>query len=171
MGDSQSPQPFAPAPVEERSRNWLPMAIGGVLVVVAVAVIIFVSRSGPSSAANQPDPYTAKLQVDDLHMATAENFAGGSVTYIQGRITNTGDKKVTGASVQVLFRNSLGEIAQKEILPVMVVLPNTPYRDYGPLQRAPLGPGQVRDFRLALEHVTADWDGRLPVLKVASVSY
>lgn len=146
------------------------MAIGGALVVVAVAVIILITRSGPSSAANQPNPYAARLQIGDLHMATAENFAGGSVTYIQGRITNSGDKKVTGASVQVLFKNSLGEVAQKETLPVMVVLPNAPYIDYGPLQRAPLGPGQARDFRLALEHVTADWDGQLPNVKVIAVS-
>lgn len=146
------------------------MAIGGAMVVVAVAVIILITRSGPPSTTNQPNPYAAKLQIDNLHMATAENFAGGSVTYIQGRITNTGDKKVTGATVQVVFKNSLGEVAQKEPLPVMVVLPNTPYIDYGPLQRAPLGPGQARDFRLTLEHVTAEWDGQMPNVRVISVS-
>lgn len=146
------------------------MAIGGALVIVVLAVIVLITRSGPAPGANQPNPYIAKLQINELHMATAENFAGGSVTYIQGRIVNSGEKKVTGASVQVLFKNSLGEIAQKETLPVMVVLPNAPYIDYGPLQRAPLGPGQARDFRLALEHVTADWDGQMPNLKVISVS-
>jgi hypothetical protein len=170
MGDRENQQPFAPPVREESGRSWLPMAIGGVLVVVAVVVIIFVSRTGSPSNANQPNPYAAKLQVEDLHMATAENFAGGSVTYIQGRITNSGDKKVTGATVQVLFRNSLGELAQKETLPVMVLMPNTPYVDYGPMQQAPLGPGQGRDFRLTLEHVTADWDGQMPVVKVVSVA-
>lgn len=170
MGDSESPQPFAPAPAEESNRSWLPMAIGAVLVAVAIIVIILVARTSSSSHANLANPYVAKLQIDDVHMATAENFAGGSVTYIQGRITNTGDKKVTSASVQVLFKNSLGEIAQKETLPVLVVQPNTPYVDYGPMQRAPLGPGQARDFRLTLEHVTADWDGQIPTVKVVSVS-
>ncbi len=147
------------------------MAIGAVLVVVAIAVIVFVTRSSSSRNPNQPDPYAAKLQIDNLHMATAENFAGGSVTYIQGRITNTGDKKVTGARVQVLFKNSLGELSQKETLPVMVLLPNTPYVDYGIMDRAPLGAGQSRDFRLTLEHVTADWDGQIPTVKAVSVSY
>ena len=169
MDDSGNQQPFAPPVREESGRSWLPMAIGGVLVVVAVVVIIFVSRTG-SSNSNQPNPYAAKLQVDSLHMATAENFAGGSVTYIQGHITNSGDKKVTGATVQVFFKNSLGELAQKETLPVMVLIPNTPYVDYGPMQQSPLAPGQGRDFRLTLEHVTADWDGQMPVLKVVSVT-
>ena len=168
MGDSENQQPFAPPVREESGRKWLPMAIGGVLVVVAVVVIIFVSRTDSSS--NQPNPYAAKLQVDNLHMATAENFAGGSVTYIQGRITNSGDKKVTGATVQVLFKNSLGELAQKETLPVMVLMPNTPYVDYGPMHQSPLAAGQGRDFRLTLEHVTADWDGQMPVVKVVSVT-
>lgn len=148
----------------------LPMAIGGVLVVVAIVVIILISRGGSPSNTNQPSPYAASLRIDDLHMATAENFAGGSVTYIQGRITNSGSRKVTGASVQVIFKNSLGEIAQKDTLPLMILLPNTPYVDYGPMRTAPLDPGQSRDFRLTLEHVTADWDGQMPTVRVVSVT-
>jgi hypothetical protein len=169
MGDSETQQPFQPPQQAQESRSWLPMAIGAAMVIVAVAVIIFVSRSG-STSSNQPSPYATNLHVDDLHMATAENFVGGSVTYIQGRIANAGAKKVTGATVQVIFKNSLGEIAQKETLPVMVLMPNTPYVDYGPMERAPLGPGQARDFRLTLEHVTADWDGQMPTVKVVSVA-
>ena len=93
------------------------------------------------------------------------------MTYIEGTINNAGDKKVTGAQVQVLFKNSLGEIAQKETLPVMVVMPNAPYVDYGTLDRAPLGPHQSRGFRLTLEHVSADWDGQIPSVKVVGVTY
>jgi hypothetical protein len=77
---------------------------------------------------------------------------------------------VTGARVQVFFKNSLGETAQKETLPVLAVLPNTPYTDYGTLDRAPVAPGGSRDFRLTLEHVSADWDGQIPTVKVVSVS-
>lgn len=161
--------PFAPAPAEENERNWLPMAIGGALVIVAVVVIFFVSRLG-SSNPSQASAYAANLQISGLHMATAQNFAGGSVTYILGTVKNTGDKKVTGASVQVLFKNSLGEIAQKETLPLLALLPNTPYTDYGTLDRAPLPPGQARDFRVTLEHISTDWDGQIPGVKVVSVS-
>lgn len=147
------------------------MVIGGVLVAAVVAAFIIFGRSAPAPSPNQVDPYAARLQISNLHMATAENFAGGSVTYILGSIANTGDKKVTGARVQVLFKNSLGETAQKETLPVMALLPNTPYVDYGTLDRAPLTPGQTRDFRLTLEHVSADWDGQVPAVRVVAVSY
>jgi hypothetical protein len=174
MGDAQqkptaSEPSFGPATIHEESWSWLPMAIGGALVVVAVALIVVLTRStGPNTSPR--DPYIAKLQISDLNMATAENFAGGRVTYIQGRITNTGDRKLTAARVQVIFKNSLGEVTQNEVLPLMVLLPNTPYVDYGPLDRAPLAPGQARDFRLTLEHITQDWDGQKPDVKVVNVS-
>ena len=155
---------------QEEGKNWMPMAIGAALVIVAVAIIVLATRGNGSSQSNQANPYLAKLQVSNLHMSTAENFAGGTVTYIEGRVANTGDKKVTSARVELVFKNSLGEISQKENLPVMVLLPNTPYTDYGPLDRAPLPAGQQRDFRLTIEHVTADWDGQLPQIRVIGLS-
>ena len=146
------------------------MAAGGAFVVLLVVGVVLLTRGGKSTG-NPADPNLAKLQVSNLHMATAQNFAGGSVTYIEGKLANGTDRKVTGASVQVLFKNSLGEIAQKETLPVTVLLPNVPYVDYGLIDRAPLAAGQTRDFRLTLEHVTTDWDGQVPTVKVVSIAY
>lgn len=171
MGDSEQ-QPFSAAREQEEKRNLLPMVIGGLLVVIAITVLVLATRAGKSSGMGQGDPNLAKLQISDLHMATAQNFAGNSVTYIEGKISNATDRKVTGARVEVIFKNSIGEIAQDEkSLPVTVLLPNVPYIDYGPIDRAPLAPGQSRDFRLTLEHVSADWDGQLPTVKVMAVNY
>jgi hypothetical protein len=147
------------------------MILGAVLVAAAVILLVIFGRSSASNGSQAGDPYLAHLQISNLHMATAESFAGGSVTYIQGKITNTGDKKISDARVQVLFQNSLGEVAQKETLPLMVLLPNIPYVDYGALAQAPLGPGKSSDFRLTLEHVTADWDGQIPRLQIISASH
>lgn len=147
------------------------MAAGGIFVVVLLIGLVFLTRSQRPANTSPSDPNLAKLKVSDLHMATAENFAGSSVTYIEGKIANTTDRKVNAASVQVMFKNSLGEIAQKDTLPVTVLLPNVPYIDYGPIDRAPLAPGQTRDFRLTLEHVTTDWDGQVPTVRVVSIGY
>ncbi len=147
------------------------MAVGGLLVLLIVGAFTVLGLVGRSRHANPGDPYLAKLQLSNLHMATAQNFAGGSVTYIEGTATNTGDRKMTGASVQVIFKNSLGEITQKETLPLTVVVPNSPYLDYGTIDRAPLAPGQSRDFRVTLENLTADWDGQVPQMKVVSVAH
>jgi hypothetical protein len=171
MGDSENEPVFSPPAEQSESRNWLPMAIGGVLVLVLIVAVVLLTRAGKPANTSAGDPNLAKLQVSNLHMATAENFAGGSVTYIEGKLANGADRKITGASVQVIFKNSLGEIAQKDTLPVTVLLPNTPYVDYGLIDRAPLAPGQTRDFRLTLEHVTTDWDGQVPTVKVVSIAY
>ncbi|MGB8130463.1 MAG: hypothetical protein WCG81_11785 [Candidatus Angelobacter sp.] len=170
MVDSEQ-QPFSPVQQQEEKRNILPMAFGGVIVLVLIIGLVLLTRAGKPANTSAGDPNLAKLQVSDLHMATAENFAGGSVTYIEGKLTNSTDRKVTGANVQVMFKNSLGEIAQKDTLPVTVLLPNVPYVDYGLIDRAPLAPGQTRDFRLTLEHVTTDWDGQVPTVKVVSIGY
>jgi len=158
----------SPGGTAEDGRNWMPMIVGAVLVIVAVALIVVLTRS--KVTAGRSDPYIAKLQVSNLHMATAQNFAGGSVTYIDGTIANAGDKRVTAASVHVTFKNSLGEMVDESTLPVMVVQPDTPIVDYGPMERAPLPPGQSRDFRLTLEHISADWNGQIPEVKVVAVS-
>ena len=170
MVDSEQ-QPFSPVQQQEEKRNILPMVAGGVFVLVLIIGLILLTRASKPANTSAGDPNLAKLQVSDLHMATAENFAGGSVTYIEGKLTNGTDRKVTGANVQVMFKNSLGEIAQKDTLPVAVLLPNVPYVDYGLIDRAPLAPGQTRDFRLTLEHVTTDWDGQVPTVKVATIGY
>lgn len=172
MGDSEQ-QPFSPMREQEQPRNWAPMMVGAVFVVLAIAALVLLTRaghSGPDTAAG--DPNLARLQISGLHMATAQNFAGGSVTYIEGKITNTSDRKVTAVRVNVVFKNSIGEVAQEEkALPLTILLPNVPYVDYGPVDRAPLAPAQGRDFRITLEHVSADWDGQTPQLKVVSVGY
>ena len=170
MAESAHDASPTPAP-EPEPRNWLPMAIGGLLVLVIVGAFILLGLVGRSRNANPGDPYLSKLQLSNLHMATAQNFAGGSVTYVEGTATNIGDRRFTGASVQVIFKNSLGEITQRETLPLTVVVPNVPYIDYGTLDRAPLAPGQSRDFRLTLENLTPDWDGQVPQLKVVSVGH
>jgi hypothetical protein len=171
MGDSEKDQVFSPPTNQSENRSWMPMAVGGAFVLVLIVVLVLLTRAGRPPAPAPGDPNLAKLQVSGLHMATAQNFAGGSVTYIEGKLANTADRKVTAASVQVIFKNSLGETAQKDTLPVTVLLPNVPYVDYGLIDRAPLAPGQTRDFRLTLEHVTTDWDGQVPQVKVVSIGY
>lgn len=166
--NSEIPQSASP---EHDDRPLLPWLLGAAFVLTLVVAAVLIGRySSNVGTAAAPNPYIARLEITSLHMATAENFAGGRVTYIEGTLANHGDRKVTAARIEIVFKDVLGQVAQKDALPVMVVQPNIPYLDYGPLDLAPLAPGQTRDFRLTIEHITTEWDGQVPQAKVVSVS-
>lgn len=171
MADSEQEPVFTPLTNQNEKRNWLPLIGGAAFLAVLALVVILLGRTAKPVNTNPKDPNLARLQISELHMATAQNFAGSSVTYIEGKITNTTDRKITDASVEVLFKNSLGETAQKDTLPVTILLRTTPYADYGSIESLPLASGQSRDFRLTLEHVSTDWDGQVPQVRVVTVSY
>jgi Protein of unknown function (DUF2393) len=159
-----------PSPTTTPSEsNWRPIVLGVVMVVVVMGVIAFLTRSAPKSAV-APDPYAASLQLSDLKMSAAENFVGASVTYLDGNLTNNGDKTVTHAVVRLGFKDSLGQIAQTEDIPVRVLQTTGPYPDTVDVSAAPLAPHQSKPFRLTLEHVTDSWNREYPDLKIISVS-
>src|SRR5437899_1556914 len=104
MGESPAVPPATATQEEPESRNWTPMIVGAVVVVLIVGIFLVLAIAGRSRRDSHVDPYLAKVQINNLHMARAQDFAGGAVTYIEGTISNTGDKKVTAANVQVIFK-------------------------------------------------------------------
>jgi hypothetical protein len=160
-----------PSPLTEKQRdsNLRPILLGVALVVVVVGVIALLTRGSPRSTAI-PHPYAANLKLSDLKMSAAENFVGASVTYIDGTVTDTGDKTVTHAIVHVAFKNSLGEVAQAEDVPLHVLQTSGPYPDAVDLSLSPLLPGRGKPFRLTFEHISSDWNQAYPELQVTDVS-
>lgn len=159
-------------PVEERGqpRNWTPLLIGLVAVVIVVGAIVLISRHQGEQQA-QPNEYAPKLQLSDLTLSAAENYVGGTVTYLDLKITNTGDRALVGARMQAQFKNSLGEIVQKETLPLHVLVENqlAGYPDLMDLSRAPIGPGQTKTVRMTLEHISDDWDRSYPQMQLVNL--
>jgi len=160
-----------PSPLSQpqRDSNLRPILVGVVLVVVVVGVIVLLSRGTPKGPA-APPPYASNLKFSDLKMSQAENFVGAKVTYIDGTVTNTGDKTVVRAMVHVTFKNSMDQIAQVEDMPLRVLQTGGPYLDAVDLSTSPLGPGQSKTFRLTFEHITADWNQAYPELQVTDVT-
>src|SRR5690242_14184464 len=118
-----------PSPVStERDSSLRPIMIGVVLVVVIVGVLIFAMRDTRPKPAGPP-PYATSLKISDLKMSAAENFAGQTVSYIDGKITNDGDKAVTHVMVHVLFRDDMKQVVGDETIPVHVLQTGGPYAD------------------------------------------
>ena len=156
---------------------FLGLAIGFALVLIVVVVLIVSSRSSPTRGITTPkigqsgeaDPYSKNLTLSDVHLSAADNFAGGTSYYVEGKITNSGPKVVNGATVEVNFKNSLGQVVQRETQTMMAVIARDPAIDVAALNQAPLKPGQSREFRLTFERISADWNQRLPELRIVTV--
>ncbi len=176
MGESPTPLPSfgAPSPSSEESRPPLvPLAIGAGAVLVIVVLFIVFGRSGSnqSNASAAVDPYAANLAIASPTMSTADNFAGQQQTYIEGKITNNGSKNLNNVVLQILFRDSLGQVVQKETQRLQLITTREPYIDTAPLSpSSPLKPGQTREFRLTFEHVSSDWNTQLPEISVLRTS-
>ncbi len=166
---------FYPAPQqreEQRERHWVPIIVGGLIVVAVVALLVIFGRSPQPTNQEAPQPaYASNLSLSDLKLSAAENFVGATVSYLDGKITNTGDKTLVGCRVEAIFRNSMGQIVDKQAQPLMILHTRTGfgYQDLMPLATAPLAPNQTRDFRLTFEHISADWDHGYPEMRVLSV--
>lgn len=164
MGGLTQPAPLT----EERSSVPRAILLGIIAVAIIVGVIALLLHTGPKSAP-PPHPYASNVKITDLKMSAAENFVGASVTYIDGTVTNSGDKTVIHAMIHTTFRNSMNESAQIEDIPLRVLQASGPYPDAVDLAVSPLTPGQSKPFRLTFEHVTADWNQNYPELQVTDV--
>ncbi|MCU1313020.1 MAG: hypothetical protein JWM54_777 [Acidobacteriaceae bacterium] len=152
-------------PAEERS--WLPWIAAGTVVVIALVVVLLSghrdrARQEAEGAVHGPDPYAPNLSVNNLKMSEAENFAGGKVTYVDGEISNRGDKTVTGVNVAVTFMNDVGEPPQVVPMPLSLIRMREPYVDIEPVTAEPLKPGETHEFRLIFDHISPVWNQQYP---------
>jgi hypothetical protein len=150
----------------ERESEWLPKLVGVATILVVAGVAVFLLRPKPHPQV-QANPYAAQLKISDLKMSTAQNFVGAKVTYIDGILTNPGDKVVTHAIVHVTFRDAFGQVAQVEDATAKILQTSGPYPDTIDLAAAPLDPGQSKPFRLIFDHVSAQWNQAYPEMQVA----
>jgi len=165
MGGFIQPNPT----VEERETNWRAIGIGITVVVAIVVILLLISRT-EQKAPSGPPPYAANIKFTDLKMSAAENFVGATVNYIDGTVSNSGNQSVTRVMVEVTFKDSMGQLAQRETVPLRVLQTSGPYPDAVDLSVSPLGPGQSKPFRLTFEGISAQWNHEYPGLKVTDVA-
>ena len=163
-------QAYEPAPSPDQKRNWIPLLVGLIAVVVAVGAILFFLRP-KSQGGIEPNPYAEKLKLSDIKLSAAENYVGGTVTYLDFNITNTGYQALVGADVKAQFKDTMGQIVQKETIPLHVLVENqlAGYPDLVDMSRAPIGPGQTKTVRITLEHVSDAWNQSYPDMELVNL--
>ncbi len=162
---------YQQTPRDERSGSR-PLIIAAVLiVVVGVLIWVYARTARPQKSSQLAEaPYASNLAISDLHLSTAQNFVGGEVTYLEGKISNNGSSTLTGAQVQCLFRNSLGEVVDEPVVPLQVQTTTIAQNEFVPLSQSPITPNQQREFRLTFDHISADWNMGFPELRVVSAT-
>jgi len=161
-------QQSAAAEERDSSRLIIFAAVAGVIVVTLA--IAFLLRE-PPKAAKAVSPYVANLKFSNFKMSAAENFVGSTVSYIDGTVTNSGDKTVTRLVVEVVFKDDVGQMAQDEPdVPLRLLKTSGPYPEAVELSVSPLGPGQSQPFRLTFDHISAQWNRQYPEIRVTDVT-
>jgi hypothetical protein len=161
---------FAPTKPQTQDRNWTPFVIGLVAVVVVVGIIVVLTRNKGGTGA-QPNPYAAKLQISNVKLSAAENYVGGTVTYLDINIANAGAQALTAADMKLIFKNSMDQVVQTETIPLHVLVENQMggYPDLVDLSRSPIAPGQSKTVRMTLEHISADWNQSYPEMQLVNL--
>jgi Protein of unknown function (DUF2393) len=165
MGGFIEPSPLR----QERESNLLPILAGLAVVIVVVGAAVLFLRDEPK-AATGPPPYAASVKISDLKMSAAENFVGASVSYLDGTVTNAGDRILTHVVLRVSFKDALGQVVQTEDLPLHVIETVGPYNDAVDLRASPLAPGQSKPLRLTFEHISSEWNREYPLVELVDVS-
>ncbi|MGA9391949.1 MAG: DUF2393 family protein [Candidatus Sulfotelmatobacter sp.] len=165
MGSLIQPTPVREEP--DSSRRIIAVAVAAVIVIAIVAA--FLLRGKPQIASGPP-PYAANLKLSDLRLSAEQNFVGATISYVDGIVTNSGDKTVTRVITQVDFKDDLGQIAQREELPLQILKTSGPYPEAVPLSTAPLASGQSKPFRLTFESISAQWNHAYPDIKIIDVA-
>ena len=165
MGGVIQPSPVA----EERDSSRRTIAIAVAVVIVIAVILAFLLRNQPKSASGPP-PYAVSLKLSDFKMSAAENFVGATVSYVDGTVTNSGDKTVTHAIVEVRFKDDMGQLAQRDEIPLQLLKTDGPYPEAVDFSVSPLAPGQSKTFRLTFEGISAQWNRQYPEIQLADVT-
>lgn len=155
--------------VEERDSSRLVIVVAVAGVIAIMLAVAYLLREQPKTAKAAP-PYAASLKIGDFKMSAAENFIGSTVSYVDGTIANSGGKTVTHVVVEVVFRDELGQLAQRDEVPLRVLKTSGPYPEAVDLSVAPLGPGQTESFRLTFDSISAQWNRQYPEIRVTDVT-
>jgi hypothetical protein len=116
------------------------------------------SASTASSATLTPEAkaYVRNLKLGEVSMKATESYVGQTVTEIEGKLTNAGDRAVKHADVYCIFYNAYGEVVIRERVPIV---------------SSPIKPGETRAFRLPFDDIPDGWNNQMPQLVIARIEF
>jgi hypothetical protein len=136
-------------------------------IIYTAAVLLFLGGIGAwfvlrNSASTNSSPaltadakaYVRNLKLSEVSMKATESYVGQTVTEIEGKITNAGDR--IAQHVYCIFYNAYGEVVIRERVPIITT---------------PLKPGETRAFRLPFDDIPEGWNNQMPQLVIAQIQF
>ena len=116
------------------------------------------SASTTSSVTLTPEAkaYVRNLKLGEVSMKATESYVGQTVTEIEGKLTNVGDRAVKHADVYCIFYNAYGEVVIRERVPIVT---------------STIKPGETRAFRLPFDDIPEGWNNQMPQLVIARIEF
>jgi hypothetical protein len=114
------------------------------------------SSNSPAHLTPEAKAYVRNLKLSEVSMKATESYVGQTVTEIEGKITNVGDRNIRHADVYCIFYNSYGEVVIRERVPIVTT---------------PLKPGETRAFRLPFDDIPGGWNNQMPQLVIAHIDF
>lgn len=155
--------PSEPGQSQDEKRS-LPVGVIVALAFVAVVLVgvyLLVGRQSGSSAPGEPSQqavaYADQLSVGELRMSAEENFLGQQVIYLDGKLTNRGNKTIRRLQVRLFFRDSLNQVVLREDQEVIKA------------RSASLAPGEAREFRLLFDRIPDSWNQQVPQFQLVAL--
>ena len=155
--------PPGPSNYQEGKRS-LPVGVLVALAFVAVVLLgLYLLVARQSSTTRPADPsqeavaYAERLSVAELRMSAEENFLGQQVVYLDGKLTNRGDKAIRQLSVRLFFRDTLSQVVLRDDQEVIKA------------RSAPLSPGETREFRLLFDRIPDSWNLQVPQFQLVTL--
>jgi hypothetical protein len=163
------PAIFGSQPDEHPNYPLAAWGVAALVVIVLVGALVYIGRKKPPAAPSTlqpPDAYAASLPLSQFAMSESTNLSGGKLTYLDGHVTNSGNRTVTGITVQVVFQNDEAMPPQIDTVPLTLIRMKEPYIDTEPVSADPIKPGDDREFRLTFETVPENWNTQMPEVRL-----
>lgn len=140
--------------------NKVAIYVLAAVLVVGGALTWFVSRPRPDVTAApltaDAKTYVRNLQLADVSMKATESYVGQTVTEIEGKITNGGQRSVSQVDVNCVFYNVYGEVILRERVAIV---------------KGSLKPGETKNFRLPFDDIPGSWNNQMPQLVIARIEF
>jgi uncharacterized protein DUF2393 len=152
------------------ARKQFPLALLAGLGVVVLIAAIFVLTSKTVHVAPPPTPvpmafgptekaYAAQIHYSNIQLAKSSNLLNQQFTYINGTVTNDGDRTIQRLAMSVDFYD---DVDNKD-----VALHDTE-TIIGATDQ-PLPPHSQRDFSVTLDHYPENWNQQMPAFHTSGL--